>query len=371
MSSELSTEAEAEAETDAETAVEVSREEARELLVDLVATPSVSGDEGACAEVLVEFFEEHDREVRVDEVGNVHAPGEGVLLTSHVDTVPGEIPVRVEETGEGEVLWGRGSVDAKGPLATMAVVAVTTGASFLGVVGEEVDQRGSRHAVEVLEEPAAVVNGEPSGWEGVTLGYRGLLEGTYRTATDSVHSSRPENNAVQDAVEWCDRVKRELETATDAGPDEAFESLTFTPTAFDGGTAPDGFAVEATVEFQVRVPPEKRLVDVRAAVEAQLQGGSVEWTDGVEPVLVSPRTPAARAFRVAVRNAGGDPRLLCKSGTSDMNIFAAHWDCPMVTYGPGDSALDHAPDERLPLAEYERAVGVLEDATTQLLENEL
>ncbi len=43
-----------------------------------------------------------------------------------------------------------------------------------------------------------------------------------------------------------------------------------------------------------------------------------------------------------------------------MNIYAGAWDCPMVTYGPGNSELDHAPDERLSLAEFDRSVEILE-----------
>jgi LysW-gamma-L-lysine carboxypeptidase len=75
--------------------------------------------------------------------------------------------------------------------------------------------------------------------------------------------------------------------------------------------------------------------------------------------MESPRTEVARAFRVAIRDAGGDPRLVRKTGTSDMNLYAEAWECPMVTYGPGDSDLDHAPNEHLSLAEYDRAVEVL------------
>ena len=64
-----------------------------ELLRDLVNVPSISGDEEACADRLVEFFEDHDREVWTDEVGNVRAPADdSVLLTSHVDTVAGTPP---------------------------------------------------------------------------------------------------------------------------------------------------------------------------------------------------------------------------------------------------------------------------------------
>jgi LysW-gamma-L-lysine carboxypeptidase len=82
--------------------------------------------------------------------------------------------------------------------------------------------------------------------------------------------------------------------------------------------------------------------------------------------MESPRNEVARAFRVAIRDGGGEPRLLRKTGTSDMNLFARAWDCPMATYGPGDSSLDHAPDEHLSLAEFDRAVEVLTGVATDL-----
>jgi LysW-gamma-L-lysine carboxypeptidase len=340
--------------------------EPRRLLVDLVSIPSPSGEEAAVAERLVGFFERHGREAWTDEVGNVHAPADdAVLLTSHLDTVPGDVPVKLERDEDGEtVLWGRGSVDATGPLSAMAVAAVETGVSFLGVVGEEVDSRGALHVVESdRSEPGALVNGEPSGWTGITLGYRGLLAGTYVATSESGHTSRPENNAIQDAMDWWTRVEEEFD------PDEylpVFERVTCKPTDFEGGPSDDGLSVEATMEVQLRVPPEYAVDDVREIADGQLDVGTVHWYDAVEPVMESPRTDVARAFRAAIRATGGDPRLLRKTGTADMNVFASAWDCPMVTYGPGDSDLDHAPDERLPLSEYDRAVEVLIDACERL-----
>jgi LysW-gamma-L-lysine carboxypeptidase len=344
---------------------DVELTEAQRLLVDLVSIPSPSGEEAAAAERLVEFFEAHDREVWVDEVGNVHAPADdSVLLTSHIDTVPGDIPVEIRDGEAGKELWGRGSVDATGPLSAMAVAAVETGVSFLGVVGEEVDSRGSRHVVESgRAEPGAVVNGEPSGWTGITLGYRGLLAGTYVATSESGHTSRPENNAIQDAMDWWTRVEDEFD------PDEylpVFERVTCKPTAFEGGPSADGLSVEATMEVQFRVPPKYTVDDVREMADGRLDVGTVQWYDHVPPVMQSPRTDAARAFRAAIRAAGGEPRLLRKTGTADMNVFASAWDCPMVTYGPGDSDLDHAPNEHLPLDEYDRSIEVLIDACQRL-----
>jgi LysW-gamma-L-lysine carboxypeptidase len=340
-------------------------EEARELLETLVSIPSPTPDEAECAEALADFFRDHDREVFIDEVGNVRAPADdSVLYTSHIDTVPGDIPVRIEEGDEGPELWGRGSVDAKGPLTALAVAAVRTGVSFVGVVGEEVDSRGARHLIEDREAPEAVVNGEPSGWDGITLGYRGILQGTYVATSESGHTSRPENNAIQDAIAWWSAVEEKF---GGDGYDAVFERVTPKPVSIEGGVSDDGLAVEATLDAQLRVPPEYSTDEVREMADAELSGaGTVNWKDAVEPTMQSPRTDVGRAFRVAIRDMGGDPRLLRKTGTADMNIFAGAWDCPMATYGPGDSDLDHAPDEHLELRELDRAVAVLERVAEEL-----
>jgi LysW-gamma-L-lysine carboxypeptidase len=333
---------------------------ARELLYDLVSIPSPSGEETAAAERLAAFFKAHDREVWLDEVGNVRAPADdSLLLTSHVDTVPGAIPVEVRDG----VLWGRGSVDATGPLAAMAAAAVETGVSFVGVVGEEDDSRGARHLIADREAPDALVNGEPSGWDGITLGYRGMLAGTYVHASESGHTSRPENNAIQDAIAWWSKVEARF-----AGDEYApvFEQVTAKPVAVEGGASPDGLSVEATMNVQLRVPPDRTVDDVREGADTDLAGGTVRWHDAIPPVMESPRTPVARGLRGAIRAQGGEPRLLRKTGTADVNLYADAWDCPTASYGPGDSSLDHTPDEHLALDEFDRAVAVLTDLPDRL-----
>ena len=66
-----------------------------------------------------------------------------IVLLGHIDTVPGEIPVRVEDG----VLHGRGSVDAKGPLATfVAAAAEATGDQCHDHRGGRGRRRGDRFA---------------------------------------------------------------------------------------------------------------------------------------------------------------------------------------------------------------------------------
>jgi LysW-gamma-L-lysine carboxypeptidase len=73
-------------------------------------------------------------------------------------------------------------------------------------------------------------------------------------------------------------------------------------------------------------------------------------------------TPLVRAFLRAVRDHGGEPGFVVKTGTSDMNVVGPAWDCPIAAYGPGESALDHTPDEHVNLAEWQMGVAVLAEA---------
>ena len=79
--------------------------------------------------------------------------------------------------------------------------------------------------------------------------------------------------------------------------------------------------------------------------------------------------PLVRCFLAAIRATGPDgtrPRYVVKTGTSDMNVVAPTWRCPILAYGPGDAALDHTPEERLSLDEYVQAIQVLTEALKQI-----
>ena len=70
-------------------------------------------------------------------------------------------------------------------------------------------------------------------------------------------------------------------------------------------------------------------------------------------------TPLAHAFVDAIRAEGLRPAFKLKTGTADLNVVGPIWQCPIVAYGPGDSALDHTPQEHVDIAEFERSVRVL------------
>jgi LysW-gamma-L-lysine carboxypeptidase len=109
-------------------------------------------------------------------VGNRGAGPRHLVLLGHIDTVTGDIPVHQQDG----CLYGRGSVDAKGPLACFTAAAarveVPSGwrLSVIGAVGEEGDSRGARYLCQNMTPPDMVIIGEPSGWTGYP-GYKGSL----------------------------------------------------------------------------------------------------------------------------------------------------------------------------------------------------
>ncbi|HEX6060606.1 MAG TPA: M20/M25/M40 family metallo-hydrolase, partial [Candidatus Limnocylindria bacterium] len=149
------------------------------LVGGLVAIPSVSRQEADAVEWLVARMAERGFRASVDPAGNaVGEIGDGpvhVVLLGHIDTVPGEIPVRVE-VGE---LIGRGAVDATGPLAAFVAAATVpvpgVRVTVVGAVEEESPtSKGARFRA-TLPAPDWCVIGEPSGWDGVTVAYKGRL----------------------------------------------------------------------------------------------------------------------------------------------------------------------------------------------------
>ena len=59
--------------------------------------------------------------------------------------------------------------------------------------------------------------------------------------------------------------------------------------------------------------------------------------------------------------------LTRKTGTGDVNAFAATVKRPMIAYGPGDSQLDHAPDEHVSLQDYFKAIQVCREGLEKLV----
>jgi len=342
-----------------------------DLLHGLVGIPSISGDEAAAAQWLVSQMAELGLSAHLDAAGNaVGIAGSGSPLTvllGHIDTVPGDIPVRIEDGR----LWGRGAVDAKGPLATFVSVAARLAHSgklrgqivVLGCVEEEApSSRGAHHAVHHYRPDYCIV-GEPSGWSRVTLGYKGALRLHVRAEAACGHSAHERTTAAEHIAAFWQAVQTRAQSFNQ-GRARAFDRLL--PALLRLGGDSDGLREWATADINLRLPPDLApaalLEELQAAHPALLIDAL-----GSTPAYAAPRTtPLVRALTGAIRTHGAQPGLVLKTGTADLNVVAPVWGCPSVAYGPGDAALDHTPDEHIVLDEYLRSIQVLEAALLRL-----
>lgn len=353
----------------------MNEEFAIELLREIVAIPSVSGEETAVARHLVTRMNELGLAAHVDDAGNAvgmrECPDENgristeIVLLGHMDTVPGDIPVRIE----GGNLYGRGAVDAKGPLATFVMAAARAalppGARLVvvGAVEEEAaTSKGARHAAAQYR-PGFCIIGEPSGWDAVTLGYKGRLLLDAEFARPMSHTAGSERGVAETAVAFWNEIDA-YAIEFNRQQERLFDQLLPSLRAFHTGS--DGLTDTAALKIGLRLPPAFEVSEFRAWVEASANGAALRWY-AHEPAYQSDgRDALGRAFRVALRKAGARPRFKLKTGTSDMNVVGPIWRCPIVAYGPGDSSLDHTPNEHVDLDEYVRAIEVLTAVIEQI-----
>ncbi|GAB4402078.1 MAG: [LysW]-lysine hydrolase [Anaerolineales bacterium] len=351
-----------------------------ETLIGLVSHYSPSGQERGAVEWLVARMRSlgYD-DAFVDEAGNaVGVMGKGtkqVILLGHIDTVPGKIKVDLTSLpaplpqGEGGVLYGRGSVDAKGPLASfvdaVAKVGVRDGWQFvvIGAVEEERDSEGARFIVDQYKPDFAII-GEPNQWDRVALGYKGSAWANVTVKRGQVHTASGEETAAEAAVGVWLKIKAYVDSFN-ADKSKVFDKLLLTLRGMESDS--NDFEQWARLKVGVRLPVEVSPEDWYLRLEEIIGQAEVERIGfAVSAWKCEKNSQLVRAFLSEIRSQGGEPRFVYKTGTADLNIVAPVWKCPVVVYGPGDSALDHTPNEHINLDDYRKAVDVLSAALEKL-----
>ena len=354
-------------------------------LIELVKHYSPSGQETGAVNYLIGRMKNLGfTHAFKDEVGNaIGVMGEGekqIILLGHIDTVPGEIQVRIEPSppaplpqGEGSILYGRGSVDAKGPLSSFVDAVASLGQVrgwqilVIGAIDEERESVGARHVVNQYRPNFAII-GEPSHWNRITLGYKGSANATLIARREMAHSASGEETAPEAILAVLGRVRAWVDEFNE-GKSRVFEQILLSLRGFSSGD--DGFESWANLKINARLPETLLPETWYTQLEALSATETVERTGFAIPAYKAKKnTPLVRAFLKGIRAEGGKPGFVVKTGTADVNIVAPVWKCPAVIYGPGDSSLDHTPNEHISLEEYGKSVNVLREVLQALTKSE-
>jgi LysW-gamma-L-lysine carboxypeptidase len=178
------------------------------------------------------------------------------------------------------------------------------------------------------------------------------------------HSAHDEESACESAFRVWERLQK-WAGEYNAGKQRIFDQVLPTLHGFSSGD--DGFETWASLQIGARLPLALTPGEWYQRFDQIAGNACVKPTGYPIPAHLSEKnTPLVRAFLAGVREHGGRPGFVVKTGTADMNIVAPTWGCPVVAYGPGDSALDHSAQEHISVAEYARAVEVLKSVLLRL-----
>ncbi|MEE4273809.1 MAG: M20/M25/M40 family metallo-hydrolase [Thermoanaerobaculales bacterium] len=331
------------------------------LLVDLVRTPSPSGDEGRAAGALAAWASDHGLDPEVDDTAvRIRVagprPGPTLLMASHLDTVPpgdGWSVAPYDGVVNGGQLIARGAVDAKASVSSMAAAAATLAASgnpaageliVLATYSEETRDTSMPRALQRLgTTPDAAIVGEPTSLE-PCIAQRGQLLLELHWEGDQVHAGwaagrqPPPVNAIRMAA------------ADLAALDEAplrrshplLGEVTVTPTQLSAGVARNITPPECVAMLDIRTTPAYEHAEIVSIIGEHVAARVKIYSDRLVPA----ETPPESRVLAAVMAARPESTPFASPTCSDW-VFMRDLDA--VKLGPGDSTQSHTADETIAL----------------------
>ncbi len=267
----------------------------------LIDIPSVTGAEGPIADFLTSTLESLgfrilSQPIQQDRRNLLATLGEPprLIFCTHMDTVP---PFSASAEDD-DYIYGRGSCDAKGILASMIIAGEAikkAGISSFGllfVIGEETDSIGAKRAPEISPGPDYIIVGEPT-QNRLGSAHKGVFTVRLAVKGRSGHSAYPEHgvsavNALLDVLEVLRR--------TDFGEDALLGKTTLNIGLISGGTAPNVIpeSADATLSLRIVRPPSEVLsllrsicgpgIDIEVLSESPPQ--KLHTVPGFDPVVL-------------------------------------------------------------------------------------
>ena len=374
------------------------------VLADLVRIPSTNPGafESAVARRVAEYFDGTPVEAELVEslpgrhsVGAIlrgRGDGPRLILNGHLDTVP--IDNEAEWTSDpfgaevkGGFMYGRGTCDMKGGLATQIGVAHHLAARIDRLEGSLVlhfaagEERAEPGTLSLLEAGFTGDFGivtEPTDLR-IAAATRGLLPLRIRLQGRSIHASRSHLGVNPTwGLLWVLQALESYRDDLEQRRHHLLGSGSCTPTVVQGGVTPN--AVSDSVELFVdrRLVPgetiEREVQDVTERILAARPAGSevgVEVTvayNRFEPAEIPVESSLVQRLVHSVEQVTGTPgEVYGAPFSSDVRNLVNDAGIEAVNFGPGNVAECHCANERVEVRQLEDAARIIADLATDLL----
>jgi acetylornithine deacetylase len=270
-----------------------------------------------------------------------------VVLSTHMDTVPPFLGPCREDAG---FLYGRGTCDAKGIIATQIAAAeklreAKVRVGLLFVVGEERDSAGAKVANETPRGSRFLINGEPTD-NRLAIASKGALRVELYAHGKAAHSAYPElGESAIDKLLGALHDIQQIKLPTVEGIGESTSNIGL----IHGGRAPNVIADKAEAHLLVR------LVDDGEATKAAIVAAAAGRCE-VDFTLKLPF--------VQMRAVPGFETMVAKF-TTDIPALTA-WGEPFLL-GPGSIHVAHTPEEKVAKRELLECVELYVSLARQLV----
>ena len=336
------------------------------LLAELVAIPSLSGNESAAVAHVERWCRSNGLPARVDRTGvfvelRGRTPGPTLALASHLDVVPagdGWARAPFDARIEDGFLYGRGAGDAKASVTSMLLAARDTAVAggpacgrlvVLLTLGEESRNPSMPEALEHAGPIDAAVIGEPTGLD-IAVAQRGLVIAELRASGEQRHAGHAPRRGAQGAIETlaADILKLGGLFASRSHP--VLGRTSATPTMLSGGISRNVTPPEAMATLDVRTTPDWTHDEVVSELRSALRSEVRVVSDRLVPC----RTPEGSRLLACARAIRPASHTYASPTCSDW-VFLRHADA--IKCGPGNSELSHRPDECVSLQQLIEARG--------------
>ena len=327
-------------------------------LRELVAIPSVSGTEEPAAVLVEETARRLGLDVVRDEtsvrvaVGD-EAAGPTLAFATHLDVVPpGEGWTRepFDPVIEGDLLYGRGSGDAKASVAAMLhAIADLAGRPLRGRVlglftyGEETRHATMPLAIERAGRLDAALVGEPTNLQ-LAVAQRGLMMVDLVATGDQHHAGYAGSGGFTNAIAALARELVKLDGIVAERVHPVLGVTTVTPTMLEAGVSRNVTPPVARAVLDIRSTPSWTHEELAKVLAERLDCEVVVTSTR----LVPSETPAGSRLLAAARTVSPTAEEYGSPTCSDW-CYLRHLDA--IKVGPGTSRRSHTADESVDLPE--------------------